>query len=277
MQSFRQVLDEAQDLGDEQLLASPSLEIGGVLTLQGFFSQALPLVTRAWTVWKDQPVQWQWASLAFMVTALVNLGRGREARAQVQDVLSSTDVPGNSRAMTFLNMSLATIAWVERSPEELMDFSQRAVASSRMNNDPLDTYIALAFQALAESHLGLTAAAQNHMQESQQLREKLGGQVFYSDWVAAIYAECALLQGEPERAIVLAEEAWNLARSMDGWYAQGLAQRTWAEALAKLEPENRATVIEHLEASLAAFEACEALVEQERTRAALAKARTIHE
>ena len=49
------VADQTTDLGDDQLLAIPSLMLGAALVVQGFLAQALPLVTRAWRVWQDQP------------------------------------------------------------------------------------------------------------------------------------------------------------------------------------------------------------------------------
>lgn len=270
MESFHQVLAEAKDLGDEALLATPSLMVGTILILKGFFAQALPLVTRAWTVWRDQPERWEWTSLIYLVTALANLGRGKEARQHVEEVLASTAVPSHSRAMTFLNMSLATIAWMEGLYEEMLAVCKTAVQSSKANEDLLDLYLVLAHLALAESHLGQVDAARTHMAESQNLRASLGGRIFYSDWVAAIYAEVALQQGELERAVKLSEEAWNVARSIDGWYAQGFAQRTWGQALAQMEPSHPEQALEHMQASLAAFETCEAVVERARTRTALA-------
>ena len=271
MALFKQVLAEAQDLGDRKLLATPSVLIGGALNLQGFFAKSLPLVSEAWEVYKDRPERWEWSALVYVTTSLLNLGRLEEARELVEGALASKAAPDNTQAMTHVCFAQSTIAWMERSPLAMLESSEGAVRASRTTEAPLFLYIALAFHALAESYLGKTDAARIHMEESKRIRERLGGQIFFSDWVGAMHAEVALQLGDLEDACRLAEEAWNFARSIDGFYAQGLAQRTWAEALLRLHPPRTGQAEEHLVASLAAFESCEAPVETARTKIALAK------
>ena len=65
--------------------------------------------------------------------------------------------------------------------------------------------------------------------------------------------------------LILAEEAVVYARSVDGKYAEGLAQRVWAQALAALIPPRWDEVEEHLMTSPQAFEACEMFPEIART------------
>lgn len=271
MALFKQVLAEAQDLGDRKLLATPSVLIGGALNLQGFFAKSLPLVSEAWEVYKDQPGRWEWSALVYFTTSLLNLGRLEEARELVGGALASKADPDNTQAMTHVYFAQSVIAWMERSPLAMLESSKGAVQASRTTEAPLFLYIALAFQALAESYLGKSDAARIHMEESKRIRERLGGQIFFSDWVGAIHAEVALQLGDLVDACKMAEEAWNFARSIDGFYAQGLAQRTWAEALMRLQPPQTGQAEEHLAASLAAFESCEAPIETARTKIALAR------
>ncbi len=275
MQVYEQVLAKAQDLGEPQLLATPSVLIGAALNGQGFFGKALPLLFQAWDVFMDQPDGWQWVCLVHLSTALANLGRLEEARELVEAATMKLDRTNNLRASTFAHFSLANIALQERSMPIRLEHSRQAVENSRIGNDPLYRFIGLTMLALSESHLGQGDAAQAHMGESQYLREKMGGQPFFSDWAGAIYAEIALQLGDVNKAQQLAQEALILARSIDGWYAQGWAQRIWGEACLQMQPPEREQAHVHFAASLAAYEACQAPLEAARTRVAWGK--VLHE
>jgi len=270
MNLFQQVLTEGADLGDEELLASPSQMIAGGLVLKGMFAQALPLAMRAWSHWQNKPERWEWSVLVYLVMALVNLGRAEQARALLQSIPAELDIPESSRAMTFINISLANVYLVEYDYEKMADVCERGVTSSRAGDDRVDLYIVLALEAVAESYLGRTAAARAHMAESQQLLRAMGGQIFQSDSVAAMCAQVTLNLGDAPQAAQLAEEAVNFARSIGGWYAQGLAERIWGLALAQMGPPFSTQALEHMKASLAALEACEALLERARARVILA-------
>jgi tetratricopeptide (TPR) repeat protein len=95
-----------------------------------------------------------------------------------------------------------------------------------------------------------------------------GGRLNIDDWFAAIKSEIALNAGRIEEALALAEEAVAYAQSIDGKYAQGLAQRIWGQALAALTPARWEEVEAHMAASLQAFEAGEVLPEIARTHRA---------
>lgn len=152
--------------------------------------------------------------------------------------------------------------------EELAYFFRHAAAgaNSRIGNDPLYRFIGLTMLALSESHTGQGDAAQSHMDEAQYLREKMGGQTFFSDWAGAIYAEIALQLGDVTKAQELAQQALNFARSIDGRYAQGWAQRVWGEACLQMQPPELEHAHAQFAASLAAFEMCQAVLEAARTR-----------
>lgn len=153
----------------------------------------------------------------------------------------------------------------------LLEQSRHAVENSRISNDPHYQFIGLTMLALSESHTGQGDAAQAHMDESMYLREKMGGQTFFSDWAGALYAEIALQLGDVNKAQALAHQALIFARSIDGWYAQGWAQRIWGEACLQMQPPELEQAHAHFAASLAAYEACQAPLEAARTHLAWGK------
>ncbi len=104
------------------------------------------------------------------------------------------------------------------------------------------------------------------MTQQQALVHSLGEQrLILADWFVATSAEIVLSTHRVEEALTLAEEAVTYAHSVDGKYAEGLAQRVWGQALAALTPAHWDEVEEHMTSSLQAFEACEMLPEIART------------
>ena len=68
--------------------------------------------------------------------------------------------------------------------------------------------------------------------------------------------------------LTLAEQAVAQARAVGNIYSEGMAQRVWGQALARLEPARWNEAEEHLAASLSEFEAGEARLEAANTHVA---------
>ena len=123
----------------------------------------------------------------------------------------------------------------------------------------------------AESKLGDHSRAQLTRARRREAIEHAGAEILWADWAAAARAELALNAGQPTIAATLAERAVRVAQSVGGIFAEGLAHRTWAEALAASEPPNFDEAERHLAASLQAFEQGEARLEAARTHLAWGK------
>ena len=90
-----------------------------------------------------------------------------------------------------------------------------------------------------------------------------------SDWLAAATAELACNAGNSEEAVRLAGLAVAQAQLSDGIFAEGWAQRVWAQAGAKAEGASQAEQVdEHFARSLELFERGGAVLEAARTRVA---------
>jgi hypothetical protein len=123
------------------------------------------------------------------------------------------------------------------------------------------------FQAWAESRLGLVDAAIQTFAKWEDLVASLGGRLIIADWFAAANAEITLAAGRVEEAQALAQQAVTLAKSVNGLFGEGEAERVWAQALAACEPERWDDVEAHLSASVRALEAGDARLEAARTQA----------
>ena len=75
-----------------------------------------------------------------------------------------------------------------------------------------------------------------------------------ADWIAAGGAEIALNAGRLEEAVLRAQAAIEKARAIGGIFGEGMAQRTWGMALARLDPPQPEQADEHLAAALELFE-----------------------
>ena len=60
-----------------------------------------------------------------------------------------------------------------------------------------------------------------------------------ADWIAAGGAEIALNAGRLEEAVLRAQAAIEKARAIGGIFGEGMAQRTWGLALARLDPPSK--------------------------------------
>lgn len=90
--------------------------------------------------------------------------------------------------------------------------------------------------------------------------------------LAAAEAEIALDTGHNQEATALAEQAVAQARAVGSIYSEGLAQRIWGQALARLGSASWDEAEEHFAASLSAFQAGEARLEAAQTQVAWGRA-----
>ena len=104
------------------------------------------------------------------------------------------------------------------------------------------------------------------MSQQQASAGSLGEErLILDDIFIPIRAEIALKAGHIEEALALAEEAVAYAQTVDGKFAEGLAQRVWGVALVALNPPRWDAARAHMAASLHAFEAGDILLEMART------------
>ena len=147
----------------------------------------------------------------------------------------------------------------------------RPSSPRKMAGDRLVAYIAYAFRSWAESRLGNHAAAEADMAKSKSIGQHLGAQLVFAEWIAAASAEMAFNAGRFAESRTLSEEAVKAAGSANDIFAQGLAQRTWAQALASLTSAGDDDLAAHLAESLRLFESGDARLEAARTRAVWGK------
>ena len=268
---MRKVLEAAQALDDEDLLAVPAAIIGRSLALQGQFAraedllrQALPPLTKVanWPEWILAQV--------FLALSLATQGRVGDASAHLDRALARTQELEYATGKSQCHVTFANVCGMCRDGEGMRRHAQAALDVARAAGDRLIIYISGSFLAWAEGRLGDHARAATSWGAAEQAGRRIGGSLVYADWFAAARAELALETGRLEEARTLAERAVAQAQEISGMFAQGLAQRTWAQSLVGLDPGNTVEADAHMAESLRVLEGGNALLEAAHTHMAWA-------
>lgn len=261
--------DEAADSGDESLLEFPSAVIGRIMNVRGQFGAAGVLLAKAvapleragsWPEWIFT-VGHLGVSLAARGQYAAGLAKGQAAVTRALQVQNLTGLAEAYGLLGIIHFMGGDFARMFQAAEECIRAAEKFATRHYL-------YPGYIERALAESCLGNHAAANRSIATSEEIGKELSEGRVYSDWFAAVKAEVALNSGRCEDAIQLAAQAVETAQALGGIFAVGLAERTWARALAVTSRIPWKEVESHLGASTDAFKAGEACLEAARTHVA---------
>lgn len=272
IQYLQEVLSVAEAEGDDELRAIPESMLGRAFAVQGKFADAEPHL-RAATRMLDNYATNHEVVMARGMLGWVLAARGNYAAGIAEGERARTvAVQAGSLTGTALSgMALCLIALTGGDTARMREVSQQTIRTAEKTGDQLLLYVGYGYQAWAESRLGDPVAASASMAKSKQIGQQSGGRLTSADAFAAASAEIALHAGRTTDALALAEQTVKSAKSMDDNFAQGLAQRVWAEALAAIEPPRYDQAEVHLAESLRVFEEGDARLEAARTHVAWGK------
>jgi DNA-binding SARP family transcriptional activator len=271
---FQSMLAEAQELGDEELIAISSSVTSRILVHQGYFIQARPLLVQAITA-LERAANWTEYidTIGYLGIVLAGRGEYRVGVEAVQRALKEHGLTADALCHCELTMMYILGGETQRALEE----SRAIVSVGEQAGDRFAVYLGHGMQAWVETRLGHHEQALAHMIQQQATGASLGEErLVIEDTFAAVRAEIALNAGRIEEALALAEEAVAYAQTMDGKFAEGLAQRTQALALVAFSPPRWEAARVHIAASLQAFEAGEILLEMARTHQEWARLCRVH-
>jgi class 3 adenylate cyclase/tetratricopeptide (TPR) repeat protein len=261
---FQHVLQESQGTRDEALLAIPSFMVGRVKLLQGYFGQAEPLLARALEplARAGEQVNWLW-TVGFRALTLSALGEYRTALTESARILERAREENDIQGIAFCCLGQAHISMMARDTPRMVEHSHAAIAAAEQTGDRVFSYIGISMLAWAQSRLGQHEEAAANAARRDSLMGSMGRQLLFKDWFAASDAERALNEGRWADAQELATQTLAEAHAADGIFAQGLAERVLAQALAAQERWPEAEP--HLRASLTCFETGAARLEAAHT------------
>jgi class 3 adenylate cyclase/tetratricopeptide (TPR) repeat protein len=266
---FNQVLEEAGDLDEPELLVTPSLTIGAIMLVQGQLDKAMTVLSRAIVV-SEQMGKWpEWCravgyngiAMAMSGDCAAGVAEVQRAIARAKEISSLAEI-----SMTTVYLSVASI-FAGDLPQAI-EAGRRAVEAGEESKERIYVCLGNAWKGWAESRSGDFEAAKVSMARSLIVQDELGGQVIAADWIAAINAEVAFGIGRIEEALRLAEQAIGIAQKMDGIFAEGLARQVQGQALAALDPPRWDEAEAQLKESLCLLESGQNQVEAARTHLA---------
>jgi tetratricopeptide (TPR) repeat protein/transcriptional regulator with XRE-family HTH domain len=265
----RRVLVEAQELGDEELVARASVLLSRVLLHQGDYGPIEGLLTPVIPVLEQRERWLDWTyALGYLGGALAARGHVAEAIALGQRALEHARRAGDmkSRRGMVSHLYLSYIFLHGGDYLQMLSESRQALEGAQRLGDWVFVYIGYGFRAWAESRLGRHEAGMQSMERAQAASQKLGGQLLFQDTFAAVTAELLLAAGRVEEALARAKAVVELATEVGGILSAGLAQRVWGQALACLGHWEEAEA--HLAASVQLLLSGEALLEAARSQVA---------
>ncbi len=266
---YKQVLDVAKELGDEELLAIPSSVIGQAMLLQGHYNKAEPLLMQA-----IQPLEktnnWvEWLrAVGFLGIALTVRGQRAAGLVEGQRALMRAEELKNPTALTLIRLFMSFMHLLGGDLDMVVDKTRAVIETTEPSRGLLYVYIGYGFLGWAYSRMGEHQTALENFAQSKAFGQSLGGRLILADAFAAAEAEILAASGRSEEAIVLAEAVATAAQAAGGIFARGIAERAWGAALGHLNPPRWDEAETHLAASLEAFETGDNRLEAARTQVA---------
>jgi tetratricopeptide (TPR) repeat protein len=263
------VLEEAQMLGDDELVALASVQLGRQMVLQGRYGSIERLLPPAIPE-LEHTAKWSDWTHALGLLGIARAGRGHyEAGVALgQRALERAQRAGEmqSRSSVGCHFYLSRIHMLGGDYVQMLEESNQVVDGAHRLGDWIYLYLGYGLCGWAESRLGRHRDAQQSMARSQAAGQRLGERYLFQDIFTAARAELSLAADQPGEGLVRAEAAVDLARAVGGTLSEGLARRVWGQALARLARWEEAE--SHLRTSVHMLRTGEVLVEAARSQVA---------
>jgi len=266
LESFQQVLREAREIGDEDLLTLVAVQMARILAGQGQFGTIEALLTPVLPL-LEQSAHWtEWIfALGFLGVSLAARGHYTAGLAASGRALARAQVTESHDHLARSHFFLGMIYHMGGDSAHALEESSRVVDMAQQSGDWVLQYLGHGLRDWTQSRMGKHEEAIVSMIRSQDCGRQQGSRLLLTDWLAAAYAEVLLAADRVEEAHAQAERAVELARSVGGLYGEGVAQRIWAQALVEASPAFWEEACTHLTASLHTLEVGDAILEAART------------
>jgi class 3 adenylate cyclase/tetratricopeptide (TPR) repeat protein len=266
---FKQVLEEAEELDEPELLVTPSLTIGAIMLVQGHLDKAKAVLSRAIPA-SAQMGKWpEWCrAVGYHGMALAMSGDCAEGVAEVQRAVARAEEIRSLSEISMTNVFLSVASNYAGELPNAIEAGRKGAEAGEQSKERVFACLGSAWRGWAEGRAGHFEAAKASMARSQIVQDELGGKIIAADWIAAINAEIALGMERVEEALALAERAVGIAQKMGGIFAEGLARQVRARALAALDQPRWDEAEDQLKESLRLLESGQHRVEVSRTHVA---------
>jgi tetratricopeptide (TPR) repeat protein len=269
LRHYRQALSAAQEAGDSELIALSSSGIGQMLFNQGRFGKAEALFDQAVPLFEQIGNRTEWfRALTFHGGALAQMGDYAKGLAEIQRARAWAQ---EANALSELINSSLHLNGVYAAGGDLtgaIKVSRQAVEMAEESGDRIYVYVGYVHQGWSAARAKQYDLAAACVAKAEAVTQELGSRLGGPDVLATIKAEIAYGAEHVQEAITLAERAVDISREVDSLRSEGLARRTWGQALAALAPPRWDEAETQLAYSVRLFEEGQARLEAARTHVA---------
>jgi len=264
---YRQVLVVAQKLGDPELLAVPSLAIGGALYFQGHFGKAEGLFRQAITAFEQLGDWTEWIrAVSYHGVTLGATGNYAEGLAQCQRALARARELNSLYGIAYSTLGLSRIYADAGNLACTRETTRQGIEAAEQSGDRILLPLCHAVLSYAELCAEQFEAAAESGEMALAIAQELGGQLAGVDITASTIAGVTLGKGQVEQALSMAEEAVAMAEKTGGIWGEGMARQVWGRSLAALTPPRWDEAEVQMAESLRLFELGEAHLYAARLR-----------
>jgi adenylate cyclase len=237
IQYFSKVLAVAQEIGDPELLAIPSVHLGVVLMLQGRTGQAEPLLRQAMTALEQTGNLEEWVrAQAYHGASVAFMGDYAAGMAEMQRALLRAQEVGSPELASTVHGVLAMVLGLCGDSQRAIEAARRTAEVAEQSGLWLLVRFGRGFQAYVEAWAGQFEAAEATMARVQAISQELGERLMFEEWFLAARAEIALGMGRIQEGLDLAERAVVIAQELGSLAGEYVARKAWGQALAVLDP-----------------------------------------
>ncbi len=269
IRQMHQVLQVAQAENDPQLLAIPASIIGRTLVAQGQFAQAVPVLSDALAALERVHDEHEWIlATGFRGVAMAMLGHYAAGMAEAERALARATELNTLSGIAFAHGAVGMVHLFGDASPIGIAHARATIETAAKSGDRLYAYTAHGFIAWADARTGHCHDAEKEFAQAETIAQEIGGRLLFADWFAAARAEYALRCGPIEQALALSAKVADQAQRNKSLFAEGIAERSRGQALARLQPPRWDEAEKHLANSVAALEQGGAALEAARTRVA---------
>jgi class 3 adenylate cyclase/tetratricopeptide (TPR) repeat protein len=269
---YKQVLPVAQQAADAELLVIPTGAIGQALVVQGHLAKGSAMLGQAIPVFEKMARWPQWIQAkSFYGAGIAGLGDWKQGLSEAQDALAKSN---EFNSFTGIGVSQNCIGYAYLFGGEVqraMEAAKAAVEAATQSRDLIYQYVGYVLWAWSAARNGQLDIAAEKMIKSHEVAQKLGGKAIMGDVAMAARSEIALLKGDWNDAIELAQKTLEVAQMTGAVWSAGVAYRVWGQALVNFDPPGWDEAEMHLAESLSVLETGENRLEAARTHVVYGK------
>jgi tetratricopeptide (TPR) repeat protein len=262
---FRRMSIAAQEMRDVAQDAFAVTMMGRVISLQGFFQEALTLLDASETL--AQLKRWTDWNINQAYIAFCRVYMGDETGLQLGlEVIEHAQSLNHANVQAISTVFQGMSCWQAERYEDALRYTTETITIARASGDQQPLHLAYGFRAWTHSRMGRQDEAWADFKEYERHVHAAGGRLVCADWFAAARAELLYNTGYIGDAIAQAQVAVDIAEDVGGVFACGIAHRVWAQALATRDDTPWEEIEQHLQSSLENLITSDAHFEMEHTR-----------